>query len=469
MSANPSLGLRLILFLAGAQLLTFALIGVFIMPLYAYFDLDNAGITFDDWAEERAHQLVLNSLAGGRGSVSLKPSQEMLAYAKKFPAFRAAAFQFADMAPLQGSSSELVSLMQEIKRLRLRGTVFSLKTSDGMEPRCSARPQNFNEERLVTAVCGYGFSWEEAPYILRDYARSFFLSSNSLFYLPLVVASLLIAALIVRRALAPLDKVADQARRIDLDSLAQRLPESEVPGEIMPLVHAMNGALARLDAGVARQRRFTANAAHELRTPIAILRARIDNPENKTLREDLRRNLRRMRTIVEQLLVVARFNEHGVLFDENLDLTRALLPIVADYMPVVIENGRFIEFEAGDSIWVRMNLRALESIVANLLDNALKAEPPGGTIVVRAARGGVIEVVDHGEGIAIEDREAVFEPFWRKKEAVPGTGLGLAIVKELVEHYRGTSSVHDTPGGGATFRIVLPELERGAAANPAAA
>jgi signal transduction histidine kinase len=81
----------------------------------------------------------------------------------------------------------------------------------------------------------------------------------------------------------------------------------------------------------------------------------------------------------------------------QLDLTRALLPIVADYMPVVIENGRFIEFE-GDFVWVRINLPTLESIVANLLGNALKAELPGGTIVVRTARGAVIEVVDHGEG-----------------------------------------------------------------------
>jgi len=256
-----------------------------------------------------------------------------------------------------------------------------------------------------------------------------------------------------------LREAAAAAARIDLESLGERLPEAQMPAEIMPLVSAINSLLARLDAGVARQRRFTANAAHELRTPIAIMRARADNPENDSLREDFRRSLRRMRTIAEQLLALARLNERQGLAFEEIDLAQATLATVADYMPLVIENGRRIEFEPPQQrTKVRADRRALESILSNLIDNALRSEPNGGVIVVRANGNGVVEVVDHGAGVAAAERELVFEPFWRKSDATPGTGLGLAIVKELVEAHHGKVWVEETPGGGATFAIALPTV-----------
>jgi len=316
---------------------------------------------------------------------------------------------------------------------------------------------------MLMAICNHQFAWDDLFFILRDYARSYFLSANGLFLLPPIVASLLIVAIVARRGLVPLRRAAEEAARIDLDSLAQRLPEGGMPAEIMPLVTAINGALARLDAGVARQRRFAANAAHELRTPIAILRARVDNPEEAGLREDLRRNLRRMRTIVEQLLALSRLNEgHGFSMGD-IDLAQTLLPIVADYMPLVVENGRRIDFEAPEfPVTVKGDRRALESIVSNLIDNALKAEPKGGSIHVRILPPAVIEVADHGGGVAPAERELIFEPFWRKNDAAPGTGLGLAIVKELVSVHQGRIWIEDTQGGGATFKIALPAATKAA-------
>lgn len=102
--------------------------------------------------------------------------------------------------------------------------------------------------------------------------------------------------------------------------------------------------------------------------------------------------------------------------------------------------------------------RALGCIVANLIDNALRAEPEKGTVQVRVKPGATIEVIDHGEGVTPEDRERIFEPFWRKSEATAGTGLGLAIVKDLVEAHGGHIVVVDTPGGGATFKVTLKQL-----------
>jgi signal transduction histidine kinase len=98
-----------------------------------------------------------------------------------------------------------------------------------------------------------------------------------------------------------------------------------------------------------------------------------------------------------------------------------------------------------------------ESVVDNLVDNALRAEPVNRP-VVRVAQRSILEVIDHGEGVAREDRRMIFEPFSRKSETTPGAGLGLAIVREFVDLHGGEVSVEETPGGGATFRVALPAI-----------
>ena len=98
-------------------------------------------------------------------------------------------------------------------------------------------------------------------------------------------------------------------------------------------------------------------------------------------------------------------------------------------------------------------------VVANLIGNALKAEPVGGTVLVRLRPEGEVEVIDHGEGVAPCHRETIFEPFWRKSEATPGSGLGLAIAKELISKLHGRICVEETPGGGATFKLRFQPAE----------
>lgn len=138
--------------------------------------------------------------------------------------------------------------------------------------------------------------------------------------------------------------------------------------------------------------------------------------------------------------------------------------MVTDYTPLVIECERRIEFEtAATSVFVRGNRRAIESVVANLIDNALRAEPVGRTVIVRVRDDDVVEVIDHGEGVAESDRELIFEPFWRKSET--GTGLGLAIAKELIEKLQGRIWVEDTLGGGATFKLWFPAATSETQAN----
>ena len=127
-------------------------------------------------------------------------------------------------------------------------------------------------------------------------------------------------------------------------------------------------------------------------------------------------------------------------------------------MPLAIDNGRDIELDGPPTpVIVHANSWALESVITNLIENAVRAEPPGGTVLVRVLPGATIEVIDHGEGVVPEDREAIFEPFWRKNNATRGAGLGLAITRELVDKHGGRIWVEETPGGGATFKVSLPQ------------
>ena len=281
--------------------------------------------------------------------------------------------------------------------------------------------------------------------------------SQSLYLGVIFSVSAAVAWFAVRRSLAPLRRVAEAAERIDLDSLGQGLRADDAPIEIRPLVDAVNRALARLDASVARMRRYTANAAHELRTPVAILRARLENPEERGFRVDLQRDVRRVQTIIEQMLVAARLTEGQAPQDEDVDLCATARGIVADYSPLIFKAGRRIAFEAPDApVRLRGNRMAIECIIANLIDNALRSEPEGGTVLVRVDADCRVSVVDHGEGVAEKDRELIFEPFWRRNEAEPGAGLGLAIVKELIDKLGGRILVETTPGGGATFALSFP-------------
>jgi signal transduction histidine kinase len=204
-------------------------------------------------------------------------------------------------------------------------------------------------------------------------------------------------------------------------------------------------------------RRFTANAAHELRTPVAILSARLDAPEEATIKIDLKRDARRIRNIVEQLLAVSRIGARADAAFEEFDLVETVQTIVSDSLLLAYRSNRQIDFIAPSApMPIRGDRLAVESAVSNVIDNALRAEPAGGMIVVSVEDGPSVRVADHGEGVATHDRDAIFEPFWRKTTAIAGTGLGLAIAKELMTAHHGRIWIEDTPGGGATFRLGFP-------------
>ncbi len=289
-------------------------------------------------------------------------------------------------------------------------------------------------------------------------------------YGPVIFGTLVLIPLIVRLVTRPLRRLAAEAALVAPASLEHRLGEEGLGVELQSLVRAVNAALARIEQGFARQRLYAANAAHELRTPISILSLHVDQLPASDLKALLELDVARIQTLVEQLVAVARLGQSHVAMDEPVDIVQLLRDVVADRAPVAYRAGREIELDAGPvALPFQGNRQALFSALANVIDNAIRAEPPGGVVVVRFADDGVVEIVDHGVGVRTEDRAIVFEPFWRGAASLPGAGLGLAIVKEIASRHRVDVSVGDTEGGGATFRFVFRQtahpLSRPAVAN----
>jgi len=167
--------------------------------------------------------------------------------------------------------------------------------------------------------------------------------------IPIFVAStLLVGVLAIRRGLAPLRASATQASVIDPRSISVRLPTDDLPTEVVPLVRAVNRAFDRLEHGFIVQRRFTANAAHQLRTPLAIITAELDSIEGDGDLAKLRQDVTRMNRLVDQLLRVARLDGVALDVSENLDLARTAADVVEYIAPVAIAQERSVALVGAD-------------------------------------------------------------------------------------------------------------------------
>lgn len=272
----------------------------------------------------------------------------------------------------------------------------------------------------------------------------------------MALVTLLATPLVVRRAMHGLDRAAADAARIDVDRRGVRLPTEDVPAEASPLVDAVNAALARLDEGYARRQRFLLDAAHELRTPIAIVQARLEGWPAGAQRTQLQQDVARLATLAEQMLDAQRLRQQDVAF-APVDLAELASQVVADLAPLAIAAGYALALEppAGSAV-IDGDRAALERVLANLVQNAIQHGGRRGTIALRVLAPRSVEVADQGEGIAPTERERIFEPFHRLHPQSAGTGLGLHLVGEIVQRHGARIAVRDEPGGGACFRIDFP-------------
>lgn len=275
----------------------------------------------------------------------------------------------------------------------------------------------------------------------------------------MALVTLLVTPLVVRRAMHGLDRAAADAARIDVDRRGVRLPAEQVPAEVAPLVDAVNAALARLDEGYARRQRFLLDAAHELRTPIAILQARLEGLPDGAARTQLLEDVARLATLAEQMLDAQRLRQHDAAF-VPLDLGVLARRAAADLAPLAIAAGYGLALEDASAtpVFVDGDHAALERVLANLVQNAIQHGGRRGTIALRVLPPRSLEVADQGEGIPVADRERIFEPFHRLRPQAGGTGLGLHLVQEIVQRHGARIAVRDEPGGGACFHIDFPPL-----------
>jgi signal transduction histidine kinase len=206
-----------------------------------------------------------------------------------------------------------------------------------------------------------------------------------------------------------------------------------------------------------RSRDFAADAAHELRTPLAVLRAQLESLDDKKITASLLQDVDDMARMVEQLLVATRLDFLTVGSDERADLSAICRRVAEHIAPYALSRDRTIELLGAERpIWTRGNAAALEQAVRNLVENAIKHSKNGTTVTIRLDEEPSIKVIDRGEGVPFDLRDFVFRRFWRADSRKGGAGLGLSIVRKTVEIHAGSIDIEDNPQGGAVFTIHLP-------------
>jgi two-component system sensor histidine kinase MprB len=260
------------------------------------------------------------------------------------------------------------------------------------------------------------------------------------------------AFLLVRRALRPVERLSAGAAEVErTGDVTRRLPEPRTGDEVGRLALTLNRMLTALEHARDAERRFPADASHELRTPVTALRGNVDYLQrhgyDEAVLEEVAADTARLSALVRDLLVLSREDAGGTA-DEYVRL-EALVEEVAQDDPQ-------IAVDAPQPVAVRGDRPALERALRNLVDNARRYGPPGGRITISARQdngSALLSVRDEGRGLSEEEAEQAFERFWRGRHDAPGSGLGLAIVRATAERHGGRVGVC-----GPEFTIELPAL-----------
>lgn len=227
-----------------------------------------------------------------------------------------------------------------------------------------------------------------------------------------------------------------------------------MPREILGLVQAVNSALDRLGAGFEVRRQFTADAAHELRTPLAVLRAHIDTLADGSVAGELRRDVDGMTRIVGQLLRVARLDAMVVDPHRHCDLGEGAVAVASLLIPAALDGGRQIEVRgAGHPVWAAGDADLVFHALRKLVENAIAYSDPGPAIEIVVANDCTLRVTDHGPGIPADLAERIFQRFWRFDRSREGASFGLAIVRRSMELCGARVALSETPRGDATFTL----------------
>jgi signal transduction histidine kinase len=437
---RPSLVRRLLLAFTLGPLAVLAMLMIPLRPVLLDFAESNAG-----------PQVVITLLAAdvredARGRLRLPPDAHALAIAKRAPSL---------WFVIRSRSDELVfgrppSVMSSLARmvpLNIKEAHFGDVTAPSRTDDTSIASIDSPVGPLTIAVGGV----EPAAITLSDWLL--FAHHDSEFYIGIFLISLICMAggpLSIPVVLAAIRPTTRAAARLDPADLSVRLSERAAVKELLPLIRAFNAALDRLSDAFARRRRFIADVAHELRTPLAVLGMHVDAMPPGRTKTDLQRTVFRLGQMVGQMLDSERLALVGrrrVPFD----LVAVARDVSAEVAPLAIANGYEMAFstECG-ALPIEGDAHAIARAISNLLGNAVAHGGGSGTIEVRVTADATVQVSDEGPGIAAEARERIFEPFHRERWDRDGCGLGLYLVREIMQAQGGEATVCGE-GRGATF------------------
>lgn len=274
------------------------------------------------------------------------------------------------------------------------------------------------------------------------------------------------------RLLRTLKAMAYTAEKIGERNITQRLPVANPHDEIGQLAGTFNRTFDRLQQAFENQRRFISDASHEMRTPLAVLQTKLEvtlrkerSPEEyRQVMESSLAQSKRLAKLVEHMLMLARADAGEWRPDlQPVRLDKLCAEAYAEIHPLAQQKRISLEASCADSLMVRGDPELLRHLILNLLDNAIKYTPEGGTVqmlLARQAQQARLTISDTGEGIPTEGLPRIFERFYRvdkgRSQRVAGTGLGLSIAKEVITAHRGTVQVESKSGQGTVFTVCLP-------------
>jgi len=289
----------------------------------------------------------------------------------------------------------------------------------------------------------------------------------------LLVISVVGGHLLVKQALAPVQKAWRSAEQISLQNLSQRLTVPATGDELEQLTTALNRMIARLEDAFLHNHRFMADASHEMRTPLTIIRGELEALVQKPMlgkesRDSIGSTLEeveRLARIVENLFAIARLDAGEVQAKRTtFDLSKLAANTAEQMLLLATDKNISIKCDAPTPVLVEGDQSRLKQVIVNLLDNAIKYTSEGGSIQVAVRdvdHKAILEVIDNGIGIPAEAQSHIFERFFRVDKArsreMGGAGLGLAIVKSICATHGGAVEVESAEGRGSRFRVELPK------------
>ncbi len=230
---------------------------------------------------------------------------------------------------------------------------------------------------------------------------------------------------------------------------------------MIPLVKSANNAFERLEQAYRSQQHFNSDAAHEMRTPLAILRAQVENSHDAQLRQQLLPTIDHVAHILSQLLQLSETETAAIAVDD-VDLHAVAVAVVEYMAPLIIDQNRMIELTGVSApVMIRGQYELIFRALRNLIENATRHTPPGSCVTVNVEADGTLSVADEGEGVPAEARDLIFERFWRgDRNAAGRSGIGLAIVKKIAELHGARIEVGDHQPRGAIFSLHFPRPEQ---------